>query len=109
MNEYIGRLKKRAALYQKWSDLVRLCGSEELSLEEVKALVPLARSYSRALIVLRAQVEAPGGFDIALPVSIDWGIAQVHDFLCHADGTECEDGCDDQADSEQLRRYEAMP
>ncbi|KKN38757.1 hypothetical protein LCGC14_0750200 [marine sediment metagenome] len=72
MNEYIERLRKCAALCRKWGDLVHLYGSGDLSIDEVEALVPLALSYSRALIVLRAQLEAPGGFDIAplLPTGV---------------------------------------
>lgn len=38
-----------AELRSKWLDLVHLCGSGELSNDEVEALVPLAVSYSRAV------------------------------------------------------------
>ena len=32
---------------------------------------------------------------------------EAHRFLCHADGSECEDGCDRPADPKRLAEYES--
>lgn len=88
------KLRKQVAeLYAKWRDLVHLCGSGELSNDEIEALVPLADSYSRAArtktallnevelheghaLYIRALAEAPGGWDIAPPLRATIGTSR---------------------------------
>lgn len=36
-------------------------------------------------------------------------VSHAHRWLCHSDGSECEDGCDVGADPDRIARYRALP